>query len=613
MNLSVWAAQGIFVLAHLGVAAGVAGIAFAFGCLLTSRIQWNGRAERAVVAITVGLGGLAQLLFFLGLLGWLRPLPVSAALLGILIVFTYRTWQARRTGLPHWNRQTCTQIALVALPAVLPILLLPLYPPTAPDATMYHLPYAKVFAATGALPSLPHLRFPVFPQLNELLFTGALLLWDDLGAQMIEALAALLTAGILAVWGRSRGSPGAGALAAAFWLGTPMVVQLSGAAYVDLGLTLFFTLAAYACDRWRLSEERAWLTIAAFAAGCAAASKYTGLFAVAGVVLFAAWDGRGDRLRMAAWAGLVAGLTLAPWYLRIFFLTGNPVYPLFEDYLGGAERTPLFGSAASMLRANGGLERAIASWAKLPWTLVAGTPYSSSVWSPIYLVGLPLAIWIGLREPWGRRIGAAVVTFSLVFALLSFPDIRLLLPVAPLWCILIGTGCDRLVAWLVPAARIRVQVLAALVVAALLPGLWKGMGELNRLGRFPVTPAEREAYLRIHLPSYPALAHLHRVRGNRWSVYAVFAENLAYYARGRYQGDWFGPAAYGGVFPTTADPDAFADRLAELGADHLLVTQAGYPFPLRQDAAFARRFELIFNEAGVRLYRLTHTRQRYLS
>jgi hypothetical protein len=223
-------------------------------------------------------------------------------------------------------------------------------------------------------------------------------------------------------------------------------------------------------------------------------------------------------------------------------------------------------------------------------------------------VGLPLAIWIGLREPWGRRLGAAIVIYTLIFALLSFPDARLLLPIAPLWCMLIAAGCDRLVGRLVPAARGRVQVLAALVVAALLPGSWKGMGELARRGPFPVRPEEREAYLRAHLPAYPAIAHLNRTRGERASVYAVFAENIAYYARGRYRGDWFGPAAYHSVFSPTGDPDAVADRLRELGADHLLLAQADYPFTLRQDAAFDRRFELIFSDAGARLYRLTDKR-----
>jgi hypothetical protein len=606
MSLSAWLAPAAFVGVHLGVAAGVAGMAYAFGSRLTAAVPWSGPAERVAGATAIGLAAFGQMLFLLGLAGWLRPLPVALMLAGALAVSVRGQslrgpWSPSQEGTERAPRAVAAAMAVAAVP----LLLLPLYPPTGFDATMYHLPFAKAFAATGGLPPLPDLRFPVFPQLNEVLFAGALLLWDDLGAQLLQALAGLLTAGLLVTWEGRDGSRTVGLVAAACWLGTPMVVQLSGAGYVDLGTTLFFTLAAFALDRWRRGGERIWLTVAAFAAGCAAASKYTGLFAVAGVVLLALWDGRERRLRAAGWAALVAGLTAGPWYLRIYLLTGNPVHPCFAELFGG-EPTPLFGSAATMLAANGGFGPALLSWVKLPWTLVAASPSVGWIWSAAYLLGLPLALWAAVREPWGRRAGVAILVFSLVFALLSFPDARLLLPIAPLWCHLIGRGYERLSLALLPAASRGRAAVVAVTLVALLPGLWKGIGELRWRGLPPTRNAERAAYLRLRLPAYAALEHLNRTRGSRASVYAFFAENLAYYAEGRYQGDWFGPAAYTGVFSVMAHPDAFADRLRELGADHLLIAAHGpYPQPVIGDTAvFAHRFELIFADSGARLFRV---------
>ncbi len=613
MSLSAWLATAAFVLAHLAVAAGVAALAFLFGRLLTRTVPWSGRTERLFGATAVGFAAFGQLLFLLGVAGWLRPLPVVLMLAGALAV-SVLGW--RRSGpqpaspVARPSHHVIAAVAAMAVAAV-PLLLLPLYPPIDFDALMYHLPYAKAFAATGALPLLPDLRFPVFPQLNEVLFAAALLLWDDLGAQFLQALAALLTAGLLATWASwdsRESSRSAGLVAAACWLGTPIVVKLSGAAYVDLGTTLFFTLAAFALARWRRGGEDAWLTLAAFAAGCAAAGKYTGLFAIAAVVLLAFWDGRERRLRAAGWAALVAGLTAGPWYLRIYLLTGNPVHPLFSELFGGGP-SHLFGSAAAMMADRGGLGPALLSWVKLPWTLSVAPPLAGWIWSWAYLLGLPLAVWAAVREPWGRRVGVAMLIYSLVFALLSFPDIRLLLPIAPLWCHLIGKGFERLVA--VPRlamAGIRDAALAAVVLLALWPGLRKGAEELRWRGLPPTRLAERTAYLRLRPPSpaYPAIEYLNRTRGPSASVYAFFAENLAYYAEGRYQGDWFGPAAYSTMVPVMGNPDAFADRLREVGADHLLLAAHGsYPRPVPTGtAAFARRFELIFADAGASLYRL---------
>ncbi len=41
--------------------------------------------------------------------------------------------------------------------------------------------------------------------------------------------------------------------------------------------------------------------------------------------------------------------------------------------------------------------------------------------------------------------------------------------------------------------------------------------------------------------------YLNRTLGSRYTVWAVHAENLSYYARGRFLGDWAGPAGFARV------------------------------------------------------------------
>src|SRR6185436_4057821 len=106
----------------------------------------------------------------------------------------------------------------------IPVLALPLYPPRAFDSTMYFLTSAKVYVQSHQLVVTPFLRLPVLPQLNEMLFTLALLLYDDIAAQVIQLLLlATLTAALIA-FGRRNFSKQTGWWSAAILLGNPLVL-----------------------------------------------------------------------------------------------------------------------------------------------------------------------------------------------------------------------------------------------------------------------------------------------------------------------------------------------------------------------------------------------------
>ncbi|MFL6292475.1 MAG: hypothetical protein ACJ759_16400, partial [Thermoanaerobaculia bacterium] len=126
--------------------------------------------ERLAVPAALGLSLLAHALFALAALGLLTRsalilLVAAIHLLGIPV------WRQELAGM-RWRWRTVLGVLL----AVAPVFVLALYPPTGFDETLYHLPFARAFAETGAVPFLPELRVPVFPPLNELLFAGMLLL-----------------------------------------------------------------------------------------------------------------------------------------------------------------------------------------------------------------------------------------------------------------------------------------------------------------------------------------------------------------------------------------------------------------------------------------------------
>ncbi|HYB52357.1 MAG TPA: hypothetical protein VEG84_00685, partial [Thermoanaerobaculia bacterium] len=223
----------IFVIRHVAELAIFASAAFFWGRLAGRALPFRDGFEQAVVSCALGVGVLASLLNLLGLAGAITQ-PGVAAVIGAPIL-------ARLLAPGLFERlplsvDRASRIGLVALlPTVLLSLALALYPPTAFDATLYHLPIAKAFARQHGIVFLPDLRFPVFPQLFEMLYAGALTLSDDVTAQLLHVFAlAVVSAGLIA-WGRRFATGRAGLWAATAWLGNPLALVMAGVAMVGVG------------------------------------------------------------------------------------------------------------------------------------------------------------------------------------------------------------------------------------------------------------------------------------------------------------------------------------------------------------------------------------------
>ena len=551
--------------------------------------------EHFAVPSALGLTILAHLFLALGFCGLLTRgavLLVLAAVHGL----GYRAW--REAWSAGRGLRGAAAAGLLAL--VLPGFVLALYPPTAFDETLYHLPYARAFAGSAEVPFLPDLRNPVFPQLEELLQTAVLLLSDDVATHLVQLLAVLLTGALLVGWGRRAGGAAAGWLAAGMFLGNPIVVHLAVTGYVEAGLTLFATASVHALFRWRDAAEgpeaRRWLVLAAVFAGSAGGIKYLGLYFVGLVLLTVLWAAApGRRWRDLALTGVVAAAVLVPWYGRILYYTGNPVFPFFPNIFPGPP-SPWDPGGLPIAR---GLGERLVAFLRLPWDVVFHRPAvgSQPPYSPVYLLGIPLLAVALLRETRVRWLFAAVFGYALIFVLLP-PDARYLVAVLPLLSLALA---------LAVAARVPGRLTAALALALVLPGWIYAGYRIWLQGPVPVTPPAREEYLSHQLPVYPAVRFLNHARGGRYTVYGFNAESLHYHADGRFLGDWTGPARYALLIPHLGDPEALWRELRRLGADHFLVARGtGVHLPVH-DPAFQRLFRKVYSDAAADVYELARS------
>jgi hypothetical protein len=371
---------------------------------------------------------------------------------------------------------------------------------------------------------------------------------------------------------------------------------------------LFALLSFLSWERWRDDGGRIWLAISGVFAGFSAGTKYHGLLIAALLGTMTLWDCV-RRRRGAAPVGIFLATSAAvssPWYVRNFLATGNPVFPFFSRIFGwspyslaldavtpGGTAGP--DSATTILLA-------AREWLGAPLRVarsMIGVPVHSgqTPLSPFLLPLAAVAAAAALRSAAVRR----ALIFAAVYAVAcGGAEVRFLLPAAAL---IASSGSLALARFSGPGASGSAAVRTAIAAALVLPGAIWASHRLTRLGPIPIRPGEREAYLREALPSYPALEYLNRSRGANYTVYAVGAENLAYFADGNYLGDWFGPYSYSKIYGRPAyDPETLDRNLGRIGAGYLLLNLNRLPAPIREDDAFRRYFRERFRGPAFVLY-----------
>lgn len=277
-------------------------------------------------------------------------------------------------------------------PLVVVLLLGAMLPPVDFDVREYHLQAPKEWYQKGRIDFMPHNVYANMPLGAEMLPLAAMALsgrwWiGALAGKTLMASFTLVTAGGLWAIGRQVFSPQAGLAAAALYLATPWILQVSTAGlnegvtacYGLLGLWAVWLGATTHPDQNPLGESSAsfslgspslpknpfsgalpanpgqspspppskkppsvWqsLLLAGYLVGAAAATKYPApLFIGLPALGWVAWRARQAQSRQTVLkvgvfvlAALLGG---GLWYVKNAWLAGNPVYPLFYSVLGG--------------------------------------------------------------------------------------------------------------------------------------------------------------------------------------------------------------------------------------------------------------------------------------
>ncbi len=322
-----------------------------------------------------------------------------------------------------------------------------LLPETFYDSLNYFLGMPQAWINRHGICDLPTQMLSGYFHGGSLFFMNGLIGGGAEAAKTLNALVLVLCVGIVAFWMREWAEDEV-AFFAAFWTLTfPLLFINSLAARVD-GLVTLITLLVFYClshvmsrDSGETGMENFWVLTACCLSGAALGVKPTALVALAaqGILLLGY---RGPRwfFQPRHWAYALAGFLIftAPWLLKNWAYTANPLFPYASSFFGGraltnAHSAQLLGENHQFLP----MDQGLLSYVTLPWRLTMPHDQTTQFLGPLILAFLPIAVFsVKTHDRW--KYLSRLTWVYLVLGLCSTHMLRFLMPGFLLLFMLVG-------------------------------------------------------------------------------------------------------------------------------------------------------------------------------
>jgi hypothetical protein len=511
--------------------------------------------------------GLALQIALLILLAMVRQLNATAVLVTSTVLAGSSIWLLSLR--PH-----CIQsvVAVMRRPwlewlAIVPVLLViaawlvrPLGPAAGSDPLTYHLPYARFYLEQGGLAVNETLRFPFHAHNLNLLYAAALMrpysIESPALAQMLHAAMGWLS--LLGVYGATRmwrDWPSALLVVLAVLLLDEFVFSFS-AAFVDNGVMLFVTGAFVAVARWQQNGDQGWLWLAALLIGTAMGTKYLGAWFTVPLGLCVLWHSR--NLRLAIRFTVLVSATGLFWYLRSWWLVGNPLHPFAGELFGYSIWTAHDLQGQMRELGSHGLAKTWQNLLLLPWKMFTDWHrFNGASGNAGWLIGLFMASCLLL--PWQRSVLRPIHLTCLVYLVFWFSSsqvIRYLMIILPLmslcavlvWADVLAGLCTHISARLTRGrlvafpARSKTIILVATVLVLIYLAAQRGYRELLW---YPLTLERQQQALLDSQPAYaPAVAAVANQRLAHRPILQIQLPEFRWFYAGEVYGDWMGKYPY---------------------------------------------------------------------
>ena len=401
------------------ISIGVGKLALAWGHMKNSdsgeTIIFSAAVGFAIIGYSIFVVGICQMLYSI-VIYFLTAIYATLALAGWFM------GKRRRVDPPCLQKTEClgnripngrltlavNRFCLITLAiCVLLCVMLVLTPEIGKDALIYRIGVPKLFLAHHGIYFIPGNIFACYPFFNEMLYTWGLSLGGEIlpkGTHFAITIFILFT-----MWKFGRRYVQKNRfelLPLLIFFTIPSVFQNAHMAYCDLTLAFYTFVAIYAYLNWYNTQENLWIILCGVFSGIAMSTKYAGLYVPLSGCFGVLWGCRQKKIsnsksvRLLSLYVLFSFIVGAPFYLKNWIMTGNPLYPLFYDIFCGkgwsAEQAGYYDTFIKSL----GMGREMVDYLLLPWNLSfyakMNSPIFDGLIGPVFILVLPFAF--GMRK-----------------------------------------------------------------------------------------------------------------------------------------------------------------------------------------------------------------------
>jgi len=514
-------------------------------------------AEQVVLGTSLGLGSLALLTFAMAACRMLYAPVAYGALVVLSALFIPRRVRrvapvasARVQDLrAYWGEADLRTYAVAGASAVICLsgaLMWAVAPSIHYDAMAYHLAVPAAYVRQHGMVPLTQQFRSYWAHNAEMLYTLGLLLVGQPLPGLLHLVFGLLAAGATYLLGRMVGGVRIGVFAAALFLATPIIGWEGETAYIDLVVAAYGLGAVYAAMAWVVEGEPHMLSVSGVLAGFALGTKLNAAFILAPLAVIALvglvvrYGPSSLAVRGALRFAVPAVALLAPWCVRDWLWTGNPIFPFYNALF----RSPLWPAENEFFNfAEFGVRRGLAGLAALPWDLTFHSQGFAEA-APQGLLGSLALLALPWRYLEGRgAIGRGWATSAMLFGVLLSgaalwysvgPYLRYMLPLVGIMAVFAGLNIGLLRRG--PSTRLASRAGAVQLACLLLFGVsgrwvqtvWNWQIPERYPVRLFVGRETARAFLSRAVPEYDAFVYLEGSGGPPHKVLAVGSECSLY-------------------------------------------------------------------------------------
>jgi hypothetical protein len=530
--------------------------------LAKTRMQNSDPGETTIFSAALGFAIIAYGIFFLGICQMLYPMIIYI-FTGISAILSLagwhmgkRTWKealfSTKAGrhaygpaggpLASTVNRSCLIILIISL---FMCGMLVLAPETGKDALIYHIGVPKMFLAHHGIYFIPGNIFANYPFFTEMLYTWGLAVGGEILPKGTHFAITLFI--LFSMWKFGKRYVHENrfeVLPLLIFFTIPSVFMNAHTAYCDLILAFYTFVTLYAFINWFNTKQTLWLVLCAVFSGVAMSVKYGGLsfpfIGSLGVLWACRKNGIPSKkaIHLLSLYILFTFVTGAPFYLKNWIMTGNPLYPLLYEIFGGKGWSADQAAYYDIFIKSLGMGRNLLDYLLLPWNLSfksqMDSPLFDGLMGPVFILVLPFTIGMQKKISAELKILMAYCLLAFIFWASSAQQMRYLIPLFPFLAIFVSRVFSHY--------RKNKIIFPLLSMFILLGLVFNGYHMVNDFVKiqpvnFLAGREDKETFLSRNIPSHAILKYVNTQLPENSYIFTIYMKNLAYLYRRPFYSD----------------------------------------------------------------------------